>query len=185
MSSFQQVSSSNFCPWSTVNAVIVKWKHLGATKAQPWNGRPHKLTERDRRVLKHVKIACPRLQHSLLSSKLPLEATSAQERFPHKPKIPMRNAKRRLEWCKARYHWTLEQRKHILWSDESRFTIWQTWRTNLVLEDARRRLPVRMHSANCKVWWRSNNSLRLFFMVRARPLSSVAFQCTLQHTMTL
>jgi hypothetical protein len=30
----------------------------------------------------------------------------------HKPKINMRNAKRHLEWCKARRHWTLEQWKH-------------------------------------------------------------------------
>ena len=37
----------------------------------------------------------------------------------------MRNAKRRLEWCKARPHWTLEQWKRVLWSDESYFTIWQ------------------------------------------------------------
>ncbi|KAM9473079.1 transcription activator BRG1-like [Salvelinus alpinus] len=44
----------------------------------------------------------------------------------HKPKITMRNAKRRLEWCKARRHWTLEQWKRVLWSDESRFTIWQS-----------------------------------------------------------
>ena len=35
----------------------------------------------------------------------------------------MRNAKRRLEWCKARRYWTLEQWKHVLWSDES---IWQS-----------------------------------------------------------
>ena len=28
-----------------------------------------------------------------------------------------------------------------------------------------------MHSANCEVWWRRNNGLGLFFMVRARPLS--------------
>ncbi|CDQ57697.1 unnamed protein product [Oncorhynchus mykiss] len=27
--------------------------------------------------------------------------------------------KRRLEWCKARRHWTLEQWKCVLWSDES------------------------------------------------------------------
>ena len=39
----------------------------------------------------------------------------------HKPKITMRNAKRQLEWYKGRSHWTLEQ-----WSDESRFTIWQS-----------------------------------------------------------
>ena len=44
----------------------------------------------------------------------------------HKPKITMRNAKHRLEWCKAHRHWTLEQWKHVLWSDESCFTIWQS-----------------------------------------------------------
>jgi hypothetical protein len=44
----------------------------------------------------------------------------------HKPKITMRNAKRWLEWCKARHHWTLEQWKCVLWSEESRFTIWQS-----------------------------------------------------------
>ena len=31
-----------------------------------------------------------------------------------------------LEWCKACRHWTLEQWKRVLWSDESRFTIWQS-----------------------------------------------------------
>ena len=44
----------------------------------------------------------------------------------HKPKITMRNAKLRLEWCKARRHWTLEQWKRLLWSNESRFPIWQS-----------------------------------------------------------
>jgi hypothetical protein len=44
----------------------------------------------------------------------------------HKPKITMSNAKRWLEWCKAHRHWTLEQWKRILWSDESQFTIWQS-----------------------------------------------------------
>ena len=33
-------------------------------------------------------------------------------------------------------------------------------------------LPVPMHSANCKVWWRRNTGLGMFFMVRPRPLSS-------------
>ena len=41
----------------------------------------------------------------------------------HKPKITMPNAKRRVEWCNAHRHWTLEQWKRVLWSDESRFTI--------------------------------------------------------------
>ena len=39
----------------------------------------------------------------------------------HKPKITMRSAMRRLEWCKP-----LEQWKRVLDSDESHFTIWQS-----------------------------------------------------------
>jgi hypothetical protein len=41
-------------------------------------------------------------------------------------KITNGNEKCRLEGCKARRHWTLELWKWILWSDESRFTIWQS-----------------------------------------------------------
>jgi hypothetical protein len=76
-------------------------------------------------------LACFWLQYSLPSSKLPLEATSAQKLMlgradAHKPKITMHNGKRWLKWCKAHHHWTLEQWKRVLWSDESRFTIWQS-----------------------------------------------------------
>jgi hypothetical protein len=44
----------------------------------------------------------------------------------HKPKITMHNVKRQLEWCKARRYWTMKQWKRLLWSDESRFIIWQS-----------------------------------------------------------
>jgi tRNA A37 N6-isopentenylltransferase MiaA len=40
--------------------------------------------------------------------------------------ITMRYAKRQLEWCNFRSHWTLEQWKRVLWSDESHFSIWQS-----------------------------------------------------------
>jgi hypothetical protein len=63
---------------STLSAVIVKWKRLGATMAQPLSGKPHKLTERDRRVLKHVKILSS-VATFTIEFKLPLEAMSAQE----------------------------------------------------------------------------------------------------------
>ena len=43
-----------------------------------------------------------------------------------KPYITKCNAKRRMQWCKARRHWTLEQWTRILWSDESRFSICQS-----------------------------------------------------------
>ena len=52
--SVRQISALLELPRSTVSAVIVKWKRLGATTAQARSGRPHKLTERDRRVLKCI-----------------------------------------------------------------------------------------------------------------------------------
>ena len=45
--------------------------------------------------------------------------------------------------------------------------------TDLGLADARKTLPARMHSATCKVWWRRNNGLGLFFMVVLGPLVPV------------
>ena len=53
-SQFVKISALLELPRATVSAVIVKWKHLGTTTAQLPSGRPHKFTERDRRVLKHV-----------------------------------------------------------------------------------------------------------------------------------
>ncbi|GFU94529.1 transposable element Tc1 transposase [Trichonephila clavipes] len=31
----------------------------------------------------------------------------------------------RLQWCRAHRHWTLDMWKTVLWSDESRFSVWQ------------------------------------------------------------
>ena len=43
-----------------------------------------------------------------------------------KPYISKCNTKCWIQWCKARHHWTLEQWRRVLWSDESRFTIWRS-----------------------------------------------------------
>ena len=31
-----------------------------------------------------------------------------------------------MQWCKVRRHWTLEQWRRVLWTDESCFSIWQS-----------------------------------------------------------
>jgi len=43
-----------------------------------------------------------------------------------KPYITECNAKRQMQRCKARHHWTLEQWRRVFWSDESRFFFWQS-----------------------------------------------------------
>ncbi|GFT14107.1 uncharacterized protein TNCV_3641761 [Trichonephila clavipes] len=42
----------------------------------------------------------------------------------HKPNITPQNAEHRLQWCRAHRHWTVDMWKTVLWSDESRFTVW-------------------------------------------------------------
>jgi hypothetical protein len=64
----------------------------------------------------------------------------------HNPKSTMLKAKRWLEWCEARRHWTLEQWKNVLWSDESRFTIWQSDGQNWVW-----RIPETFYLPECSV----------------------------------
>jgi transposase len=128
--------------WLTVSAVIVKWKLLGATTAQPWSGRPHKLTEWDRRVLKRrARKNCLSLVETLTTEFQTASRSNFSTRtvlqelhdiglhgraVAHKPKITMCFAKCQLEWFKARRHRTLEHWKSVLWSDESHFTIWQS-----------------------------------------------------------
>ncbi|KAJ8891751.1 hypothetical protein PR048_004304 [Dryococelus australis] len=44
----------------------------------------------------------------------------------HEPHITTSNKARRLRWCLERRNWTLEQWKSVLWSDESRFTLFRS-----------------------------------------------------------
>ena len=98
--------------------------------AQPQSGSPHKLTERDRRLLK-----CVARKNNLSSfATLTIEIQTASGSnistrnvhlelhemdfhglaSAHKPKITLPNTKHWLEWCKVRRQWTLEKWKHVL-----------------------------------------------------------------------
>uniref|UniRef100_UPI00358DF37F voltage-dependent L-type calcium channel subunit alpha-1D-like n=1 Tax=Myxine glutinosa TaxID=7769 RepID=UPI00358DF37F len=119
--SVRQISALLELLWSTVSAVIVKWKRLGATKAQPQSGRPHKLTERDCRVLK--RMACKNRLSSVATFTTEFQTASGRNvstttvrrqlhemgfhgrAAAHKPKITMRNAKCWLECLRwQRWH---------------------------------------------------------------------------------
>ena len=163
--SVHNISALLELPRSTVSAVIVKWKCLGQQRlshqvvghtssqkgtAECWSAQ-------------RVKIGCPWLQHLLRvqtaswsnASTITVSRELHEMGFhgqaaAHKPNIAMCNAKRLLEWCKAYHHWTLEQWKHVLWSDDSRFTIWQSDR---------------------QIWvWQIPGDFYLFFIIFILPL---------------
>ncbi|CAI9582868.1 unnamed protein product [Staurois parvus] len=57
-------------PRSTVSGIITKWKQLGTTATQPPSDRPHKMTERGQRMLKHTVRRSSQLSADLIAKDL-------------------------------------------------------------------------------------------------------------------
>jgi hypothetical protein len=103
------------------------------------------MTDRDRRALKKVV----RETHQTLSETITCEFRNARNcpastmtvhqelrgmgfhgrAAAHKSNILPVNAKRHLKWYKERHHWTADNWKCVIWSDESRYMMWLSdWR---------------------------------------------------------
>jgi hypothetical protein len=121
MPPFQQVSCQISAllelPWSAVSAVIVWWKHPRATTAQPQSfkcvAHQNHLSSVATLTTEFQTTSGSNVSTKTVNQKLH-EMGFHGRAAAYKPKITMCNAKRQLEWCKARRHWTLEQWKRIL-----------------------------------------------------------------------
>jgi hypothetical protein len=125
-----------------VGDVIVKWKHEGTTTMKPRPGRPHLMSYRDHRALKEVvRVTRQRLSETISyefrsATNCPASTMTVHQELTgmgfygraaaHKPNILSVNAKHRLKWCKERHHWTVDNWKHVIWCDESRYTMWRS-----------------------------------------------------------
>ncbi|CAI9558744.1 unnamed protein product [Staurois parvus] len=126
-------------PRSTVSGIITKWKQLRTTATQPPSGGPRKMTERGQRMMKRTVRRSRQLSAESIAKELQTScglqiSTTTVCRELHgtgfhgraaasKPYITKCNATCRMLWCKARRHWTLEQWRCVLWSDESHFSV--------------------------------------------------------------
>ncbi|CAI9553663.1 unnamed protein product [Staurois parvus] len=131
--SIRDISWQLNIPRSTVSGIITKWKQLGTTATQPPSVRPRKMTERGQRMLKHTVHRSRQLSAESMAKNQTLcglqISTTTMRRELHgmgfqgratasKPYITECNAKRWMLWCKACRHWTLEQWRCVLCSDE-------------------------------------------------------------------
>ena len=78
-----------------------------------------------------------------------------------KPVVIEANRKKRLQFAREHKDWTLEQWKKVMWSDESRLTLFQS--------DA----PI-MPSAYCTSLWGQCSDLGLLQLVRSRFSNSMS-----------
>lgn len=127
----------------TVSRIYLAWKSgRGIASRKRNSGRKSGETERAQRRL-HRIVATNRRQttQQITRNFNVAQDTSVSERTIRrrlqkiglrsckplrKPLISPKNKKLRLEWCRQRLDWTADQWKSVLWSDESRFTLFPT-----------------------------------------------------------
>ena len=118
---------------STINDFILRMSKGGNIERIESSGRKRKTTPRDdklivRQVLKSRRVSCPSIREDLGFQNV--SVSTIQRRIKEtgrfvstwtkrKPYVSAANRKRRVEWCKARLHWTRDQWRRIVWSDES------------------------------------------------------------------
>ena len=183
--SSREISSLLNIPQSTVSGIITKWKRLGMTAAQPWSGRPRKMTEQGQWML--LCIVHRGRQLSAESIATDLQTSCGLQ-------ISSRTVKCFMEWV------SMAEQLHPIHTSASamqsvRCSEWSTqpldsravetcslewwiallhlaiWWASLGLAVARRTVLVWLHCAKCKVWWR-DHGVGLFFRSWARPLRS-------------
>jgi hypothetical protein len=137
---FRDIATLLKLPRSVVGDVIVKWKHEGTTTMKPRLSRLHLMTDRDCRALKKVvHETCQPSSETIIcefrsATNCPASTMTVCRELrgmgfhgraaAHKPNILPVNIKCRLKWCKDRCHWTVDNWKCVIWSDESCYTMW-------------------------------------------------------------
>ncbi|CAI9541694.1 unnamed protein product, partial [Staurois parvus] len=109
-------------PRSTVSGIITKWKQLGTAATPQRSGRLRKMAERGQLILKSTvcrsrQLTAESIAIDLQTSCGPQISTTTVRRelngigfhdraAASKPYITKCNAKRWMQWCKVRCHWT-------------------------------------------------------------------------------
>jgi transposase len=129
-------------PKSTIHDTIERYRETGAGTSRPRSGRPPILTDRDKRHIVRIvrsnrQQSAKQLQHNFVQSSGTVASLSTVKRALHeagyhsrvaarKPLISAKNRRDRMQWCKRHKEWTDEQWKKVIWSDESRFTLFRS-----------------------------------------------------------
>jgi len=140
----------------------MKYHKTSILTTAPRSGRPKKLTERDKRHLKSIiskerREPAQKIQETFANStgkkvgkntiRRALYEMGYHSRIAlRKPYISESNRRFRLKWSRERRFWSINDWKKVIWSDESRFTLFQNdgkvhvWR-----------LPKEKYDVNCLV----------------------------------
>lgn len=139
--SFREIGRTLKIDHKTVKAIVVRHKKTGSVDDLPRSGRPRKTSPRDDRKLKRSSLNDRRktaIGHmkDLKDEGINLSESTVRRRLREhglfgrvarkKPLLRAYNVKKRLAWAKSHKHWTTDDWRKVIWSDESKFTLFQT-----------------------------------------------------------
>jgi transposase len=118
-------------PRRTITSFIDRTRERESIENLPRPGRPRKLSDADIRYLvrnaeSETRVPLKELQNmtnidaSIQTMRRRLREEGIRKwRAVKRPLLTQKHAKKRLAWAKAHRHWTADDWKHVIWSDES------------------------------------------------------------------
>jgi len=131
-------------PASTVYTVLANYDKRGTVEPRKSSGRPPKLSDRDRRHLnqlvnKNRKAPLAEITNMLDANVSARTVVRAVHELGYRARVaaikPFLNPShiaKRLEFALSHQHWTVEEWKRVIWTDESSFQIGQNSRRTIV-----------------------------------------------------
>ena len=149
------IGSSTGIPRTTIQDVIANFKETGSCDRRTGSGRPRKTThDEDHHMLLSIKRdrenTCTDVARDLYDNRISEwtvrrrvhELSDLKSHFKdRKPFIGPRNRRRCVKWCMDRMHYTNDQWRRFLFSDESPFVMRFRGKTRVWRNDEERYLP--------------------------------------------
>ena len=148
------------------------------------SGRPRTTTESENKFLRVNSLRDRRLtgqqlqaqlhsgrskQDSVSTVKRRLRAAGLKGRVAaRKPLLRCQNKTERLSWATKHRHWTTEDWKKVLWTDESKLKIFGSSRRIFVHRRVGERMLLQCVNINCQTWRRKCDGLGLFCWIQGR-----------------
>ena len=132
-------------PQSTVSSIIRKWKEYGTTQTLPRAGRPNKLRNRARTLMREVTknpmITLTELQSSLAEVGEPAETTTIPAAL-YKSRVDGRVARRKPLLTKRHMKDSESMRENNLWPDETKIEFWPECKALCLVETEQSSSPI-------------------------------------------
>lgn len=139
--SMSEISKKLKISKGVVYNTIKRYKNCDSVKSAPRSGRPKTLNEDDQKTLEEIVNQNNRNSSDQIREKFSVAtdkevSTRTIRRSLHelgihsriaavKPLLSQKQRIDRLRWCKRKRNWSVSDWKTVIWSDESRFTIFR------------------------------------------------------------